>query len=135
MKNLLFLSLFLFSSLVLASENEEKQVFPSYCSNYTYGNTPVSFSFSSCVNNNFNSFGRELDNSLYLSYCSNFGNTVQYSYVNCINNNFQKLSRHLNISYMPYCNNYSNNELDFSFLSCVNRNNDEIAWTLNRQDD
>jgi hypothetical protein len=136
MKKLVFLTLFLLSSLAFASEVEDKRVFPQYCSNYSYGNIPVSFSFSNCVNNNFNSFSRELNNRIYLSYCSNFGSTVQYSYVSCINNNFQRIARHLNINYMSYCNNFSNNELSYSFQSCVNRNNDEIAWTLNnRRDD
>jgi hypothetical protein len=111
---------------------EEKAVYPQYCSNYTYGDQAVSYSYSSCVNNNFHSFGRELGG-MYMSYCSNFGNDVSYSYLSCINSNFDSLSRELNIPYLQYCNNFRNDELSFSFQSCVTNNNQTIARYINNR--
>ena len=132
MTKLLLLVMLLTSVTVLANE-EDKRVFPQYCSNYSYGNQPVSYSYSSCVNNNFHSFGRELGG-MYMSYCSNFGDTVNYSYLNCINSNFSTLSRELDIPYLAYCSNFRDDELSYSFQSCVSRNNDTVARYINDRD-
>lgn len=132
MTKLLFIVMLLTSSSIFAN-SEEKRVYPQYCSNYSSGNQAVSYSYSSCVNNNFHAFGRELDG-MYLSYCSNFGDDVSFSYINCINSNFSTLSRELDIPYLGYCNNFRNDELSYSFQSCVVRNNDTVARYINDRD-
>jgi len=135
MKSLFLATLLIFglSQAVVASESSEKS-YVSYCSNYSYGNQAVSYAFSSCVNTNFNSLGRDFDTPIYISYCSNFGNTVSYSFVSCINNNFSRLARELNRSiYLPHCGNYNQNELSYSFISCANDNFRRIKFELDNQ--
>lgn len=133
MKHALILSL-LFLGFSVSIQASEDKAYVSHCSNFTSGNQAVSYSFSSCVNNNFNSLGRDFESPVYTSYCSNFGNSVSYSFISCINNNFSTLARALDRSiYISHCGNYSSDELSYSFVSCANNNFRRINQELNNR--
>jgi len=124
----------LFSLIGLMLSFNAHAVFLQYCSNYSMPNNPVSFSFSSCVNSNFNSIDRELEAPTFFSYCSNFGSQVDYFFVSCINSNFrtaEQALREKNI-FLQHCSNFRNDELDFFFVSCVNNNFREVERALSR---
>lgn len=109
---------------------EAQAVFLNHCSNFLFQDQAVSYSYESCVNRNFQTVERELENKVYMQYCSNFGDEVQYSYTSCINRNFRNIERELNV-FLSFCSNFSRDELDYSFQSCVNRNFREISRELN----
>lgn len=94
------------------------------CYNYSNGGDAVSFSYQSCVNNNFRAIERAVDGNQFFQYCSNVGNQVSYFFVNCIQNNFRKAEmalRDRNL-FLQRCSNFRPDTLDFSFTSCVNSN-------------
>lgn len=130
--SLVFLSLFAFVATAQAdteTKKEDKMIFLSNCTNFGQG---VSYAFQSCVNRNFDTIRRELNNSLYM-YCSNIGSDVSYSYTSCIRRNFDQVQRDLqNGVYLQYCSNFGR-ELDYFYVSCVNRNFREIERYINRQ--
>ncbi len=136
MKRLLMLSLICFGLSITASANEEvKSIsYVSHCSNFATSGQPVSYSFSSCINNNFHSLGREFDSPVYTSYCSNIGRSVSFSFISCINNNFRTLARALDSTvYISNCASYDSNRLSPSFVSCANNNFRRIQYELSRQ--
>lgn len=103
-------------------------LFLQNCSNFASPNQPVSYFFTSCVNNNFNAIDRELEQPVFFNYCSNFGNRVDYFFVSCINSNFRTAENALRAQniFLSHCSNFRDNELDYFFVSCVNRNFSEI---------
>ncbi|MCK5074458.1 MAG: hypothetical protein KAQ98_13590 [Bacteriovoracaceae bacterium] len=80
--------------------------------------------FEYCVNDNFWTIEREIDDSVYLSDCNNFGNTdVSYMFEHCINQNFQKIKISLNTNVFIYsCYNDDMNGVSLSYVNCVNNN-------------
>ena len=58
-------------------------------------------------------------NSVFLSYCSNFGDGVSYSFQSCVNSNFSTIQREVG-GFFSYCSNFGQ-EVDYSFTSCVNQ--------------
>ncbi len=127
------LSLICFGLSLTISANEELETssYVSYCTNFATSGQPVSYSFSSCINRNFNSLGREFDSPVYTSYCSNIGRSVSFSFVSCINNNFRTLARALDRAiYLPNCASYDSNRLSPSFVSCANSNFRRIQYEL-----
>lgn len=130
------LSLLCFGLSLSISANEELDTssYVSYCTNFATTGQPVSYSFSSCVNSNFHSLGRDFHPSVYTSYCSNIGRSVNYSFISCINNNFRTLGRALDRAvYLPNCASYDSNRLSPSFVSCANNNFRRIQYELDRQ--
>ena len=79
-----------FLALTVTAQAEElnDKVFLSSCFNSGSG---VSFSFSSCLNRNFNQVARDLGG--FYSYCSNFGDEVSFSFTSCVNRNFNTAER------------------------------------------
>lgn len=125
LRSLIALS-FLFSFQVSA-ENTVDKAFLSSC---FHSGSGVSFSFSSCVNRNFNEIERELGG--FYSYCSNFGDEVQFSFLSCIERNFRTVEREAQGKiFMRYCSNFDRGRLDYSYTSCVNSNFREVERFLN----
>jgi hypothetical protein len=128
------ITLCLFSSLLTWSSEGQTQISTnkivlSYCSNFGDG---VSFSFSSCVNSNFQRLQRELGG--FYSYCSNIGDEVNFSFTNCIQSNFRSAERNADGSlYLNYCTNFDRTRLSFSYVSCVNNNFRSIETYLRKQ--
>jgi len=129
MKKIYFIVIGLFFSL------NAHAVFLQYCSNFGRVDNPVSFSYTSCVNSNFNTIGREVNPPAFFRYCSNFGSRVDYFFISCINDNFRSAQYTINDPnlFLSHCSNYRDTELEFSFTSCVQRNYSEIERSLNRR--
>jgi hypothetical protein len=109
------------------AEPVNNKIFLSSCFNSGSG---VSFSFSSCVNRNFNEVARELGG--FYSYCSNFGDEVSFSFISCISRNFNNAERESQGKiFLRYCSNIDRTRLSYSYVSCVNSNFREIERYLN----
>lgn len=107
---------------------ENKNIFLNYCNHFGPG---VSYSFQSCINNNFSTISRHTQG--FYSYCTNFGQEVDYGFTSCVNRNFQEAQRQLqNRIWLQYCYNYDRSKLDYSFISCVNSNYGEIQREINK---
>ncbi len=78
-----------------------------------------------------NLFANETASSLYLSYCSHYGDGVSYSFQSCANSNFSSVSFKLG-GYLSNCMNFGT-EVDYSFVSCINSNFREIERKLNNE--
>lgn len=66
--------------------------FPT-CSNY---GTEVDYFYTDCINRNFREAQRALNNTVYLSPCSNYDRTtLDGFFIMCVNQNFQTISRAL----------------------------------------
>ncbi len=106
--------------------------FMSYCMNFATSN-PVSSSFESCVNRNFERAQRMTNDYLFINSCHNFSSTVSFGYTSCIQRNFNEVARALpSGTFLQYCSNFSRTSLDQSFISCVNRNFSTIERELRR---
>lgn len=118
MKSILLTVFLVFSTTASAN------LFLPSCYNHIGGNDAVSFSYQSCVNNNFRAIERELEGSQFFQYCSNFGDDVSFSFISCVQRNFREVERALRPTniFLNYCSNFSRDRLDFSFTSCVNSN-------------
>lgn len=120
------------SLLIFASSAANATLFLPSCYNYSSGNDAVSFSYQSCVNNNFRAIDRALDGAQFFRYCSNTGNQVSYFFTSCIQNNFRTAERALQSRgiFLQMCSNFNPNTLDYSFTSCVNSNWRTIERTV-----
>lgn len=112
------------SLLIFVSTSANAALFLPSCYNYSSGNDAVSFSYQSCVNNNFRAIDRALEGVQFFQYCSNMGDRVSYTFTSCVQSNFRAAERALrerNV-YLQMCSNFNPNTLDYSFTSCVNSN-------------
>jgi hypothetical protein len=117
-------------AFVLVSTNAHA-IFLQSCYNHTFGNDAVSFSYQSCINSNFREIERNIDEPIFLSYCSNIGDRVSFSFTSCINRNFSEVERKLGQPiFLSHCTNFSQDRLDFSYESCVRRNFSEIERNI-----
>lgn len=128
----LTLSVLFFISLTAAHADTNQNLstnsfYPSYCTNI---GDKVSYSFTSCVNSNFQRLGFELDG-VFLSYCSNFGDELSYSFTSCVNRNFQEVERNLGM-FLGHCMNIGSG-VSYSFISCINSNMSDISYEIQRQ--
>lgn len=106
-------------------------IFLQSCYNHTFGNDAVSFSYQSCINSNFREIERNIDEPIFLSYCSNIGDRVSFSFTSCINRNFSEVERKLGQPiFLSHCTNFSQDRLDFSYESCVRRNFSEVERNI-----
>lgn len=132
--------LFLFITFTLSSgiaqeskktTEEANPVYLSYCSNFGNG---VSYSYQSCVNNNFFLISTSIGG--FYQHCTNFGNEVDYFFLSCVNNSFREAQYRLkNTIYLRDCQNYNRQTLDYFFVSCVNNNFSDIQRAILRQVD
>ena len=106
-------------------------VYLNYCSNYGNG---VSYSYQSCVNNNFFLISTSIGG--FYQHCTNFGVEVDYFFLSCVNGAFREAQYRLkNTVYLPDCQNYNRQTLEYFFVSCVNNNFSEIQRAIRRQED
>ncbi len=110
-------------------------LFLRYCTNSTLNNDDaVSYSYQFCINNNFRTIERAVENRIFLQYCSNLGQGVDSSFIGCINRNFKEVQRELNRSkplFLNHCFNSSFNQLNYSFETCVRSNYRNIEREFN----
>lgn len=107
-------------------DGEKAPIYLSYCMNFGQG---VSYSFQSCVNNNFMSVTRVLGG--FMPSCTNFGTEVDYFYTSCISRNFREVQRLLrNSIYLTECMNYDRTTLDGFYVMCVNQNYGQIQRAI-----
>ena len=81
--------------------------------------------FEHCVNDNFRTIEREIDNSIFLSSCHNGINNdgISYMFENCINRNFRKIKDSLNTNvFINSCYNHDMNRVRLGYVSCINNN-------------
>ncbi len=133
--SILFTLALTFSMQTFADQNDLNQsedkanIFLSYCSHFGSG---VSYTFSSCVNSNFQNIA-SYTRGFYPS-CTNFSQEVDYFFTSCINSNFRSAARELgNSIYLSDCMNFDRKTLDFSFISCVNSNFNSIQREISRR--
>ncbi len=114
----------LITLLLVLSANANADIFLSSCHNYANGRDAVGYSYQFCLNNNFRAIEREVEGNLFLSNCSNYGETVSFSFTSCVQRNFREIERALRATnvFLSYCSNFSRDSLDFSFTNCVNSN-------------
>lgn len=63
----------------------------SYCMN---GGNEVDYFFVSCINSNFSTAQRQLNNTIYVQYCtSSDRTTLDYFFQSCVNSNFNRIQR------------------------------------------
>jgi len=105
---------------ILISINSQA-LFLNYCMNT--GNQ-YSSSFGFCINDNFRSIEREIDELIYLSNCDNYmSDGISSSFEFCINQNFRSIERALDYKlFLSYCYNSDQDLVDYFFVSCVNNN-------------
>lgn len=117
-------------AIVLATSNAHA-IFLQSCYNHTFGNEAVSFSYQSCLNSNFREIERNIDEPIFLQYCSNIGDRVSFSFTSCVNRNFREVERKLDQPvFLQHCSNFRPDTLDFSYESCVRRNFSEVERKL-----
>lgn len=111
-------------SLLFVCTTANANLFLPACYNYSSGTDAVSYSYQSCVNNNFRAIDRATRGNTFFQYCSNLGNQVSYFFISCIQNNFREVERTLSDRnlFLQRCSNFRPDTLDFSFTSCVNSN-------------